>query len=157
MKTYPKILTVVLLIFTTLWASPFLSAAQTPAIYFQHEGDSDKPISPLVIAAEKPSDKELAEILGSEEWEVSLFFAVSSADLEKIKTVLKPHITSKDPEKPGYEFGTFKVTLVESGSSKSKIFPCTEFKKILGILHPIISEDYESLKEYFETLKRRLN
>jgi hypothetical protein len=157
MRTYFKTITLIFLFFCTLGISPFLDAAKTPAIYFQHEGDSDKPISPMVIAVEEPDEKELTEILGPDDWELRLFFAVSAKDLEKIIKVLQPYLTTKTEKESGYKFGTFEITLVESGSTQSKIFSRPEFKKILEILYPLISEDYESLREYFETLKKRLN
>lgn len=141
---------------TSVWVSPNLNGAQTPALYFQHVGESDKPISPIVIAVTEPSQNELIEIFGSDEWEFSLFFAVSAKDFQKLSKVLEPYLKRQTEGRSAFPFGSFKVTLVMDNSSQSIILPPSEFKKLLNEIYPLIVADYKSLKDYFDTLRKRL-
>src|SRR5258705_10361357 len=61
---------------------------KTPAVYLEHIGDEDKPINSIVIAASRPTERELA--CGAPRlWDRPEIFLVKDEELEHVSKLLK--------------------------------------------------------------------
>jgi hypothetical protein len=90
---------------------------KTPAVYFEHIGDEDKPINSIVIAASRPNEREL-DCGARRLWMSPEVFLVADEELSHVKKLLKGIKPSGEGTAESKEFRyvlVSKLGTVESG------------------------------------------
>ncbi len=138
------------------------------AIYFEHIGESNKIILPVVIFEEKPAPQQLKQVLGSVFYNEADLVQVHPDDFRKICSVVNDFFLLKEPEPAEPRFGTFRVTvaakkLAEETDSKptvkTRVFSADQFSRLLSDILQIEKESLyrnRKLRTILASLKGRI-
>jgi len=111
---------------------------KTTALYFEHTGDEDKPIDPLVIATNQPGNEEIQcavprTLLVGSRWDV---LVVNEEEFSQAAKLLNRNVSTHQPD----PHADFQYVLV-SKSGSVQMGPISD-KAAIGL--------FEDLAQYFE-------
>jgi hypothetical protein len=134
-------------------------AAQSPlTIYFLHVGESDKPLSPFVLAAEAPSASDLARLLPEPLWRYASVFVLRAEDLLQVERFLRAAQPAQPPShgQQAGAYGTFRVTLQHAEKQEQLVFPAGQSQVLFQTLFTHIAPSYPNWQAYLRNLLHRL-
>ena len=126
----------------------------TPAVYFQHIGDSDKPIFPIVFSSVEVPKAERDLVLGDE----SRFARVVLLPKSKYSVFAKAvagRLTAAD-RSDAVGFGTFRVTLVSASGPMSATLVAERVAPLLQQARAMIAPADREAIAPISALQRRL-
>jgi hypothetical protein len=128
---------------------------KTAAIYFEHTGDEDKPIDPLVIATSQPGTEEIhcavpRTLLGGSHWDV---LVVKEEEFAQATKLLNRNVSTHKPD-PHADFQYVLVS--ESGIVRMGPFSDEEAIKLFVDLTQHFEKRQPDLREKLTVLIRRL-
>jgi hypothetical protein len=127
-------------------------------IYFLHVGESDKPLSPFVLAAEEPSTAELARLLPEPLWRYASVFVLQAADLLRVEHFIRTAQAAPPPShgQQAGAYGTFRVTLLHAEKQEQLVFPAGQSQVLFQNLFTHIAPTYPRWQAYLRNLLHRL-
>lgn len=100
------------------------AALVTTAIYLQHVGPSDKPIFPVVICEARPSEAELAQVLGTgPSRSLISIVKITKPDLQKCLVEVTDKLAIAQESGEYRPLGTFKVTVTQGKTEVARALP----------------------------------